>query len=352
MPDFSGQVIISMKNMESHSGAKIKAVGLISGGLDSALAVRLMKDLGVEVYGIFFVFPWGNEKMHHVRAMAEEQHIALKIFQLENDYLEMLKRPRFGYGSAFNPCMDCHLFMMEKAAQYLLEIGGEFIFTGEVMGQRPKSQKKDSLRAVEKALSLKGRLLRPLSALLLPSTVPEEEGMVDRRRLLDISGRSRKRQLALAEEWGIKTFAPPAGGCLLTEPPFGNKMKDFLQFGCRHYRETEILKWGRYFRLSEDSVAVLGRNEYENHQLQQHAWPEDLLMQLEEAYPGPVLILKSRNPSRTVLATAAALIQWHSKYKEAEPLRVLYCPVMNPQDKKDIRALKLAEQEIQSRQVN
>ena len=324
----------------------VKAVGLMSGGLDSALAVKVLLNIGVAVTGVTFLMPWADREASQVSALAKELEIPLKIFALEDDYLAMLRQPRYGYGAAFNPCMDCHLFMMKKAAQYMRDTGAEFVFTGEVMGQRPMSQRRDCLQTLEKAAGLEGRLLRPLSARLLTPTVPEQEGRVDRSRLLNISGRSRTEQFALAKQWGLTAFSPPGGGCLLTEGPFGNKMKDFLQFGFQDYRDTAILRWGRYFRLSPGFVAVLGRDESENARILKAGQPDDLAMTLSGDKPGPLLILKGEEPSCGVLSAAAGLVQRYSKYKNDAPQWVDYARVGRPDDKHTVLSARLEEQKI------
>jgi len=324
----------------------VKAVGLMSGGLDSALAVKIMTDLGVDVIGVTFVLPWDDREPLQVSALARQLGIPLEVFALEADYIEMLKAPCYGYGVAFNPCMDCHLFMMKKAAQYMRDTGAELLFTGEVVGQRAMSQRRECLRVLEKAAGLEGRLLRPLSARLLAPTIPEEEGRIDRSRLLGLSGRGRREQFFLAKQWGITAFSPPGGGCLLTEVPFGRKMKDFLQFGFRDYRETAILRWGRYFRVSPDFVAVLGRDEHENDQLMKSAHPDDLMMTLSEDRPGPLLILKGVSPSPDILSLAAGLVQYYSKYKEAALQPVDYARLDRPADWSSVMPVRLEERQI------
>ena len=333
-------------NSEHPQPEAIKAVGLMSGGLDSALAVKVMTDIGVEVTGVTFMMPWADRGAQQVRTLARQLGIPLEIFALEEDYLDMLQHPRYGYGVAFNPCLDCHLFMMKKAAQYMRDMGAEFLFTGEVLGQRPMSQRRDCLKTLEQSAGLEGRLLRPLSARLLTPTIPEQEGRVDRSRLLGISGRSRKEQFDLAKEWGISAYSPPGGGCLLTEKPFGRKMKDFLQFGPRDYRETAVLRWGRYFRLSPDFVAVLGRDEHENTRLLNAGHPDDLVMTLSGDKPSPLLLLKGSSPSPAILSAAAGLVQRYSKDKNGAPQSVDYARVGRPEDKGSVISTRLDDRQI------
>lgn len=196
----------------------IRAVGLLSGGLDSMLAARLLLDQGIEVLGMTFVTPFfGPEKAQRA---AEQLGIPLEVMDITVEHFRILKAPRYGYGKGMNPCIDCHALMIRKAGKCVENGRADFVFTGEVLGQRPFSQTKPSLRAVEKESGFAGRVVRPLSALLLPETFPEKEGWLDRSRLLDLRGRSRKRQMALAELYGLRDYPTPAGGCLLTTPFF------------------------------------------------------------------------------------------------------------------------------------
>ena len=224
-----------------------RAIGLLSGGLDSRLAARLMTEQNIEVLGVAFVTPFfGSEK---ARQAAEQLKIPLQILDITQPHWAMLRQPRYGYGKGLNPCIDCHALMLREAGKLMETIGADFLFTGEVLGQRPFSQTRPSLRAVEKASGCLDVILRPLSARLLPETRPEREGLVDRSRLLDISGRSRKRQMALAENYGLNDYPAPAGGCLLTDPIFSRRLKELLAHSPEpELREIELLKTGRHFR--------------------------------------------------------------------------------------------------------
>ena len=266
----------------------IKAIGLLSGGLDSMLAARLILDQGIKVEGVSFVTPFfGAEK---ARRAAEQLKIPLTVLDITPEHWVMLKSPRFGYGKGMNPCIDCHALMVRKAAEKLEEIEAGFLFTGEVLGQRPFSQTRPSLRAVEKESGLLDRILRPLSALLLKETRPEEEGLVDRSRLLDISGRSRKRQMKLAEGYGLTDYPAPAGGCLLTDPIFSIRLKEL--FSCPRepqIREVELLKAGRHFRLNPEVKIIIGRNKIENELIEKWSLPEDGWARVSQ-YPGPLAL--------------------------------------------------------------
>lgn len=267
----------------------IKAVGLLSGGLDSMLAARLLLDQGIEVLGISFSTPFfGPEKA--LRA-AEQLKIPLEIMDITPDHWRMLKAPRYGYGKGMNPCIDCHALMIRKAGRFIESGRADFIFTGEVLGQRPFSQTKPSLRAVEKESGFHGKVLRPLSALRLPETLPEQEGWVDRSRLLDLQGRSRKRQMALAEEYGLRDYPTPAGGCLLTDPIFSLRLKElFVHAPDPPLKEVELLKAGRHFRLVSGVKIVIGRNRKENEFIEKWRGPEDGWARTV-GFPGPMTLV-------------------------------------------------------------
>ena len=273
----------------------IKAVGLVSGGLDSMLAARILLDQGIQVLGVAFVTPFfGDEK---ARRAAEQLNIPLTVLDISQDHWVMLKSPRYGYGKGMNPCIDCHALMIRKAGEWMEKVQADFLFTGEVLGQRPFSQTKPSLRAVEKASGHLNRILRPLSALLLSETRPEQEGLVDRSRLLDIQGRSRKRQMAMAEGYGLK-YPAPAGGCLLTDPIFSMRLKElFSHSPDPPLREVELLKTGRHFRLSPDIKAIVGRNQKENEFIEKWAAPEDGWARVI-GHPGPMALALGR-PDKT-----------------------------------------------------
>ena len=332
---------------------KIKAVGLMSGGLDSTLATKLMCDQGFDVLALHFVMPWGEAHLEHTERLAQRLGFQLQKLQLGDDYLAMLQRPRYGYGKAFNPCLDCHIFMLNKAVEVMEQVGAEFIFTGEVLGQRPMSQRRDCFSSIAKQTPLAGRLLRPLCAQLLEPTIPEQEGIVDRSQLLAISGKSRRVQLALAESWGLKEYFPPGGGCALTYQPFGNKMKDFLDFGCRDSRETAILKWGRYFRISPQAMALVGRNERDNASLRRLAWAGDYLLEPVD-FAGPTVVVKVKAAGGSLLEAAlelaAGLLQYHSKEAAATPREVFCWSSGREQDRQVIKARPLTKEIVQSLQ--
>lgn len=324
---------------------KARAVGLFSGGLDSCLATKIVCDQGVDVTGVFCRMPWGGGE-EQVERLAKQIGIALHIISFGEDYLEILKSPRHGYGSSFNPCMDCHIFMIKKAAEYSATIAADFVFTGEVVGQRPMSQRKDCLAVVEEETGLVGRLLRPLSAKLLPPTIPETSGLIDRGKLFDISGRSRKIQFALAQEWGLEGFSQPAGGCLLADAKFGRRMKDFLMRGYPPGRNLAVLRWGRYFRLDDNCFALISRDQREGDQLKINAAPDDIIFEMREV-PGPTGLLRTDIVRPEILGIVSGLVQYFSKSKNTEPRHVFYWPARNDADIKTVPAAQLSDDEIE-----
>jgi tRNA-specific 2-thiouridylase len=247
-----------------------KAVALLSGGLDSSVAVKLILEQGIDVTAINFKTPFcccnrkngcGNEAVR----MSKEFGIPVKLIYVDLEYIEMVRNPKFGYGRNMNPCLDCRIFMHKKAAEYMEEIGATFLITGEVLGQRPMSQRRDAMNLIDRESGLRGKILRPLSAGVLDPTQPEETGIVDRSLLLSVTGRGRKVQMELADRYSIKDYPCPAGGCLLTDTHFAAKLKDLF----RHHEvvtmdEVRLLRTGRHLRIHPRLKIVLGRNEKEN----------------------------------------------------------------------------------------
>jgi len=268
---------------------KIRAFGLVSGGLDSILALLVLQEQGIKVTGLAFETPFFSADRAQ-KAMAEIS-APLRVMDITDDHLAMLKEPRYGYGRNMNPCIDCHALMLKQAGIIMEEEGYDFLFTGEVLGQRPMSQTGSSLRLVSKLSGYDGYVLRPLSARLLPATIPEEEGKVDRERLLDIQGRNRKRQMAMAEKYMISSYSTPAGGCLLTDPGFSERLRDLFDAPrWWEVRDIELLKVGRHLRLSPDVKIVVGRNKRENEIIRELARPEDVLVNIKNI-PGPLVLV-------------------------------------------------------------
>lgn len=266
-----------------------KGLGLLSGGLDSTLAAALLLRQGVEVTCISFVTPFFGATKAKKAATALGIPLIVKVISAE--HLQMVKNPRYGYGSNMNPCIDCHAMMFRHAGEIMEAEGFDFIFSGEVMGQRPMSQNRSAMQAVAKHSGYAQKILRPLSAQVLPITAMEEAGLVDRTRLLDIQGRTRRRQKEYAAAWGIKDYPASGGGCLLTEERFSDKLRDlFAHHPDADVRAVELLKIGRQFRLSPGAKLLVGRNEADNEQLGALAGPDDYLLKVPDV-AGPCGLL-------------------------------------------------------------
>ncbi|MGC8977269.1 MAG: tRNA 4-thiouridine(8) synthase ThiI [Candidatus Ratteibacteria bacterium] len=245
-----------------------KAIGLISGGLDSILALKMIKEQGFEIIGVFIKTPFlsgfGEKTLKNLQKLSGEMGFELEIIDVEEDYIEIIKNPEYGYGENLNPCIDCHIYMLKKAKKIMEEKNGLFVFTGEILGQRGKSQNLNALKIIEEKSSLKGKLLRPLTALNLPPTEVEEKGIVDRNLLLGIKGRGRKMQLYLAQTKNLKYFQTPSGGCLLTNSSFCKRLQDlFINSKNINLKDCYILQIGRHFRISPETKLIITRDEDE-----------------------------------------------------------------------------------------
>lgn len=265
------------------------AIALFSGGLDSILAVKVIAEQGIHVEGVTFTTPFfGPEK---VVTAAKAIDLPLTVVDFTNEHLVMLKSPRYGYGRHMNPCIDCHILMLRHAGILMELRQADFIITGEVLGQRPMSQGKQTLALVAKQSGYGDRILRPLSALLLPETKPEREGLVERHRLLSIQGRGRKTQLELAIRYGIREYSTPAGGCLLTDPAFSHRLRDLLEASPDpEVRDIELLKYGRHFRVSREKKIIVGRNSRDNSAILALTKSTDDICYLTQ-HPGPTVII-------------------------------------------------------------
>ncbi|WP_455940800.1 7-cyano-7-deazaguanine synthase [Helicobacter pullorum] len=248
----------------------MKALALFSGGLDSLLAIKIIKDMGIDVLALHFNigFVGKNDKSEALKEILAQIDVPLKVIDIRRQFFdEVLFAPKYGYGKYFNPCIDCHGNMFSHAFSLLESEGASFVISGEVLGQRPKSQRAEALLQVEKLCNAQGLVVRPMSAKLLPITIPEQKGWIDRERLLDIHGRGRERQLKMVEEYGIKNYAKPGGGCLLTDTSIANKIKDLQSHREIVFEDMEMVKYGRYFILPNGGRCVIARNEEENQKL-------------------------------------------------------------------------------------
>ena len=299
-----------------------KGIGLLSGGLDSMLAVKVLQAQDIQVECVCFVTPFfGPDKAN----LANRQlRIPLHIVDITDIHLEMLKNPRYGYGKNMNPCIDCHGLMLREAGSLMKKLGAQFVFTGEVLGERPMSQNKNSLRSVEKLSGLQGYILRPLSAQLLPETIPEQEGLVDRSRLLSIEGRSRKPQLELVETYGITEFPEPAGGCLLTDPGYSRRLRDLMQRGVElSRRNLELLKVGRHLLLEDGAKIIIGRNEAENDRIERLRQPGDVIIVMNNDMPGATILIPGGGDAAAIGFAASACVRYSSaKLESSAPVAV------------------------------
>lgn len=298
----------------------MKALGLLSGGLDSTLAVKLILQRGIEVEAINFVTPFCLCRKGGCGAVeaAKQFNIPLKMISAGTDYLKIVRNPKFGYGKNLNPCVDCRIFMLKKARKYAKKTGAEFIFTGEVLGQRPMSQHRGALELIEREAGLQGKILRPLSGKLLPKTEAEEKGFVNHEALRSISGRSRKPQIEMTKEFNLTNYPCSAGGCLLTDREFANKLRDLFRHKKRvTVKEVNQLKVGRHFRLGENKI-IVGRNEAENKVLLQTKQKTDYFFEVPDC-GSPTTILHGPK-TRFAIGTAAGLTAFHSDKKSGEVL--------------------------------
>ncbi|MDH3972801.1 MAG: hypothetical protein OEV42_00860 [Deltaproteobacteria bacterium] len=332
-----------------------KAIALMSGGLDSTLAVKLVVEQGIEVVALNFKSPFclcdgnmaGGGCNSHAQTAAGQLGIEVKVVHKDLGYLDVVKNPRFGYGSAMNPCVDCRIYTFQSAKKYMEECGASFIITGEVLGQRPMSQRKDPMFLIERESGLEGLILRPLSAGLLPPTIPEKTGIIDREKLLSIQGRSRKEQIKVADDYKIEDYPCASGGCLLTEKNFASRLKD--SFGHKEkqsWTDVKLLTVGRHFRLGENTKAVVGRNEMENRRIASIGRKGTLLT--PHNFSGPTVFIDGEN-NDGIMEMAGGLMLRFSKFEGGDVAEVKYhsprgegiYPVSGPLPEADVNRMWL-----------
>lgn len=294
----------------------MKALGLFSGGLDSALAIKLVQEQGIEVIALNFVSPFCTcvGEGCSIVTLAKKLNVPIKIMNKGKDYLKIIRHPKHGYGKYLNPCIDCRIYTLKKAKKYQKKIGAKFIFTGEVLGQRPMSQHYKTLMLIEKEAGLKGKLVRPLCAGLLPKTEAEKHGWIDRKKLLKFEGRRRTPQLDLAKKYKIDGFMCGGSGCRLTEREYAKKMRDLLDNKKRvTINGIKLLSFGRHFRVGKNKI-IVGRNEKENKALLKLKKKSDVVLEVKDDV-GPTTILNGK-PSKEAIKLAASLTARYSDAKE------------------------------------
>ena len=297
------------------------ALALISGGLDSLLAALIVKNAGINVHGVVCSTGLASENADRIVQIGIDCGLDMEILDVSEGYLDIILHPEFGYGTAVNPCIDCHLHFLRAAKRLMEERNYDFVITGEVLGQRPMSQHLKALNTVEEKSGLAGKLLRPLSARLLEPTIPETEGLIDRNLLLDIQGRTRKRQIELAATLGIQEFLQPAGGCFLTDKNYGKKFRDFVENAEKPVtgKDLLLLKIGRHFRLSKSCKLIVGRNESENTSLTNYTQGNSMLAAVD--CPGPTGILTGC-PSPEIFELAASIILRYADTDAEKPAEI------------------------------
>jgi len=303
------------------------AVALFSGGLDSILAILLLRRQEIRITALTFVHDFTAETDDNLALgksgadLAERFGFEIELINPGRPFIDLVKNPPRGYGKNMNPCLDCRIMMLREARRRMEQLGADFVATGEVLGQRPMSQYRPSLNQVEKESGLRGLLIRPLSAKLMPETIPEQNGLVDREMLESISGRSRKRQMEMAADFGLETYPNPASGCLLTDPSYSRRLKDFLEHNSDiEINDINLLKVGRHFRLSPGVKVIVGRNEQDNDRICELAGPEHIL--LEVLHTGSPVTLYAGPVDDTLIARAAALTARYCDLKDHDRVEV------------------------------
>lgn len=325
---------------------KRKVVALLSGGLDSQLAVKMMQSQGFEVSAVaiktpFCDFDCGRGCGFEIRERADTLGVNLKTVYLGDEYIEMLKNPKHGFGSGMNPCIDCRSMMFKAAKKHMDEIGADFIISGEVLGQRPMSQHGPALKTIEKESELEGYIVRPLSGALLPKTIPEENGLIKRENLGMVRGRTRRMQLQMAREYGIENPPNAGGGCLLTDPAFAIRAKDlFAHTDNPTTNDIDLLKIGRHFRLDKTTKLIVGRNQDENNMIKALALPNDIVFYAKD-HVGPNTLLRGDNVEDHKQITAAITLRYSDAPKETPGIII----IEKANDKSEISIIRAEESE-------
>ncbi|MEI7435669.1 MAG: tRNA 4-thiouridine(8) synthase ThiI [bacterium] len=322
---------------------KARGLVLLSGGLDSTLAICVLREQGLDVTALCFVSPFFDDRK--ARKAADSTGVALLSENFSEAILGLLSAPKHGFGSGMNPCIDCHAAMLRRAGEIMQRDGYDFIATGEVLDQRPMSQRRKSLDVVANESGWADRIVRPLSALLLPVTAPEREGLVDRTRLLSLSGRNRKPQFALAAHYGIVDYPTPAGGCRLTEPNYVARLRDLVAHeGLGDRRGIERLRLGRHFRLASGARIMVGRSADDNAAIEADAQPGERVITLDGG-PGPTgLVTAGASPAD--LAVAAGFVVRYGDLRSEAPGSVCVKTVGGGQEHMTVMPIAEAQVEL------
>ena len=323
--------------------SKPKALVLLSGGLDSSLAAKIISEQDVDVEAVHFSTPFCRCSCASVMKVSKELDIKVHSIFLGQEFLDIVANPCYGYGSQMNPCIDCRILMFKKAKELADKIGADFLVTGEVLDERPFSQRLKAMQLIEKEAGLEGKILRPLSAKLLPLTEAEKMGWVDREKLFAIRGRRRTPQIELAAKLGIRDYPNPSGGCLLTDPAFARRIRDHLKHhGKLTLEDALLLMIGRHFRINGIKI-VVGRNKDENDRLLAIAERRQIPYLMVKDYKGPItLVLGERSPN--IIEAAAALTVRYSDAPKNIPISVLY---KDMKGECEIKAIAMSDEQVE-----
>lgn len=308
-----------MTDTQMTTDPKPAALALFSGGLDSIISVKWMQKLGYTIHPVFFSTPYlSPQKALHYAGVND---IKLHLRDITHEHLQMMRAPKYGFGKNHNPCIDCHALMFRIAGMMLAEFDAKFIISGEVLGQRPMSQRRDALNGVAKTSTVGDLILRPLCQKLLSDTLPIRQGWVNKDETLALEGRGRSAQLQLATQLGVSEFPSPGGGCLLTDKNYTLRLRDLITHGQDSPNDIALLNWGRHFRLSAKNKLIVGRSEADNTGLQQAA--ENASILLIRDFQGPLAILTGGDPDPQTLRLAASIVLSYSN-KAPESAYVTY----------------------------
>ncbi len=330
-----------------------KAIALLSGGLDSTLAILVVKNLGVDVTAVTFLTHFGcdisdtSSCSKNPFPAAEKFGFKVKLCHLAGKFIDIVKKPKFGHGKNMNPCIDCRILMLREAGELMRLTGADFVVTGEVLGQRPMSQRRETFPLIDREAGLTGKVLRPLSAKLLPETEAQKNGLIDRERLLDIYGRSRKPQMKLAEEFGLTDYPNPAGGCLLTEPNYAWRLKELLKENPDpSLKELHLLRAGRHFRMGGIKI-IAGRNEADNNRIESLADREDALLRAEGC-GSPLVLVTGAGFGQEEIEGAAAIC---ARYSDNRHLPMVEITIQTNGTARTVMAAPASEEFIETHRV-